>query len=114
VVTNPITSSTSSVDESSGAGDDSWLAVSISGITSTSAVYYINLRDPQQQVKVGVEHMAKGPVLSPLSLSDPSRMAASVNPRITATPLVHGWSHHNLVLSPRFIPSLHVVPGAHP
>lgn len=33
--------------------DDAWLVVRVSGITSPTAVYYINLRDPQQQVKVG-------------------------------------------------------------
>ena len=52
VMTNQVASSTT-LDESPGAGDDSWLAVSVSGITSPSAVYYINLRDPQQQVQVG-------------------------------------------------------------
>jgi hypothetical protein len=31
---------------------DSWLAISVSGITSPTAVYYVNMQDPQQQVQV--------------------------------------------------------------
>lgn len=34
------------------AQSDSWLVVSVSGITSPTAVYYVNLTDPQQQIKV--------------------------------------------------------------
>jgi hypothetical protein len=31
---------------------DSWLAISVSGITSPTTVYYVNMKDPQQQVQV--------------------------------------------------------------
>jgi hypothetical protein len=34
------------------ASDDGFLVVSVSGITSPTAVYYISLQDPEQQVKV--------------------------------------------------------------
>jgi hypothetical protein len=46
--------------------DDGWLVVSVSGITSPTAVYFISLKDPEQQVKVRPGHgTAQGECVHP-------------------------------------------------